>query len=94
MHSTDYKDTLALKLLSEAGIEDILFDYAMISLLSDTVSGAVHSTDYKDTIALKLLPEAGIENILFDYAMVSLLSDTVSGAQYRLQGHYSSETAL
>ena len=54
----------------------------------------VHSTDYEDTIALKLLSEAGIEDILFDYAMVSLLSDTVYGAHYRLQGHYSSETAL
>ena len=54
----------------------------------------VHSTDYEDTIALKLLSEAGNEDILFDYAMVSLLSDTVSGAQYRLLGHYSSETAL
>ena len=40
VHTTDYKDTIALKLLSEAGIEDILFDYAMVSLLSDTVSGA------------------------------------------------------
>ena len=54
----------------------------------------VHSTDYEDTIALKLLSEAGIEDILFNYAMVSLLSDTVSSAQYRLRGHYSSETAL
>ena len=54
----------------------------------------MHSTDYEDTIAVKLLSEAGIEDILFDYAMVSLLSDTVSGAQYRLRGHYSSETAL
>ena len=91
MHSTDYEDTIALKLLSEAGIEDILFDYAMVSLLSDTV---LHSTDYEDTIVLKLLSEAGIEDTLFDYAMVSLLLDTVSGAQYRLRGHYSSETAL
>ena len=40
VHSTDYEDTIALKLLSEAGIEEILFDYAMVSLLSDTVSGA------------------------------------------------------
>ena len=30
MNSTDYEDKVALKLLSEAGIEDILFEYSMV----------------------------------------------------------------
>ena len=30
VNSTDYEDTVALKLLSEAGIEDILFEYSMV----------------------------------------------------------------
>ena len=90
MHSTDYEDTIALKLLSEAGIEDILFDYAMVSLLSDTGAQYRLRGHYSSETALG----GGNEDILFDYAMVSLLSDTVSGAQYRPRGHYSSETAL
>ena len=63
-------------------------------LVCSQILSLVHSTDYEDTIALKLLSEAGIEDILIDYALVSLLSDIVSGAQYRLQGHYSPETAV
>ena len=30
VNSTDYEDTVALKLLSEAGLEDILFEYSMV----------------------------------------------------------------